>query len=109
MIVVLLFNINYRSREAEAADEKEVEAPQAEEKAEPEQVAAPPTESTKDEQAVAETTDPVDPELEKRKKRAARFGIPLVEPTPKPAPKAKKGAAAKEVRNVHCASLFPLH
>ncbi|KAH6914134.1 hypothetical protein BKA70DRAFT_1260520 [Coprinopsis sp. MPI-PUGE-AT-0042] len=43
----------------------------------------------------AESAAPVDPELEARRKRAKRFGIPLVEPKAKPARKERpaKGAA----------------
>ncbi|CDO76712.1 hypothetical protein BN946_scf184796.g6 [Trametes cinnabarina] len=44
--------------------------------------------------AAPSAKSPEDEEIERRKARAARFGIPLVEPKPTPAPKSGKGAAA---------------
>ncbi|KAF9484446.1 hypothetical protein BDN70DRAFT_928323 [Pholiota conissans] len=37
----------------------------------------------------------VDPEVEKRRQRAARFGIPFVEPKPQPEPRKKAGAPVR--------------
>ncbi|TFK18923.1 hypothetical protein FA15DRAFT_674908 [Coprinopsis marcescibilis] len=47
-----------------------------------------------EEPTTTETAAPVDPELEARKKRAERFGIPLVEPT-KPKAKVEKTIKTK--------------
>jgi len=57
--------------------------------------AAEPTEAAKP----AATTAAEDEELEKRRKRAARFNIPLVEPKAKPVPKATGNGAAKVAKN----------
>jgi SAP domain-containing ribonucleoprotein len=52
------------------------------------------TETTEDAVPPAEPAAPVDPELEARRKRAERFGIPLVEPKTKQARKERQPKAA---------------
>ncbi|TFK44608.1 hypothetical protein BDQ12DRAFT_717744 [Crucibulum laeve] len=59
-------------------------------------VPAPASEST-DSSAPPQDDAPTDPELEKRRQRAARFGIPIVEPTKQPT--AKQSRAKDIARN----------
>lgn len=75
----MLTSTRVAEEEAEPVEEAAEEEPAVEEPAPAEQPAAEPA---------AEA--PVDPELEKRKARAARFGIPLVEQPAKPPPKQKR-------------------